>query len=124
MRTSELARRAGVGVETLRYYERRGLLEQPQRSLGGHRQYPDEAVATVRAIKAAQRLGFTLEEVGPLLDAGSAGHNGAALQRSASAKLAEVDERIAELQGVARRLRATIAAECDSLPNCAAPSRG
>lgn len=121
MRTSELARRAGVGVETLRFYERRGLLPEPHRTLGGHRQYPDEAVATVRAIKAAQRLGFTLDEVAPLLRAGGADRNGVELRRSAADKLAEVDARIADLQQVAARLRATVAAECDSLPNCARP---
>ena len=56
LRTSELAERAGVNVQTLRYYERRGLLAEPDRSPGGHRLYPDDAVTTLRVIKAAQRL--------------------------------------------------------------------
>lgn len=55
---------------TLRYYERRGLLSQPGRSPGGHRLYDEQAVTTLRVIKAAQRLGFTLEEVADLLEVG------------------------------------------------------
>ena len=61
LRSGELAEVAGVNRQTLRYYERRGLLPQPERSLGGHRQYPPQAVTTLKAIKAAQQLGFTLD---------------------------------------------------------------
>jgi MerR family mercuric resistance operon transcriptional regulator len=57
LRSSQVAAAAGVNVQTLRYYERRGLLSEPQRSLGGHRLYPPEAVTTLQVIKAAQRLG-------------------------------------------------------------------
>ena len=67
LRTGELATAAGVNLQTLRYYERRGLLAEPERSLGGHRLYPPETVTALRVIKAAQRLGFTLEEVADLL---------------------------------------------------------
>ena len=74
MRTGEVARAAGVNTQTLRYYERRGLLAEPARSHGGHRAYPPEAVATLRVIKAAQRLGFTLDEVAELLDVGRHHH--------------------------------------------------
>ena len=56
-------------MQTLRYYERRGLLAEPARSPGGHRLYPVEAVTVLRVIKAAQRLGFTLDEVADLLEA-------------------------------------------------------
>lgn len=59
LRTGELAEAAGVNTQTLRYYERRGLLAEPRRSLGGHRLYPEQAVTVLRVIKAAQRLGFT-----------------------------------------------------------------
>jgi len=61
LRSGECAEQAGVNPQTLRYYERRGLLPRPERSLGGYRQYPPQAVTTLRAIKAAQQLGFTLE---------------------------------------------------------------
>jgi MerR family mercuric resistance operon transcriptional regulator len=67
MRTSELASRARVHPETLRYYERRGLLHEPPRTEGGYRNYPDAAVELLRFIKRAQDLGFTLDEVEELL---------------------------------------------------------
>ncbi|HUI36669.1 MAG TPA: MerR family transcriptional regulator [Gaiellaceae bacterium] len=63
MRIGELARRAGVNVETLRYYERRGLLEEPARGPNGHREYNEETVRFVKAVKEAQSLGFTLSEI-------------------------------------------------------------
>lgn len=62
-----LAQAAGVNVETIRYYERRGLLAQPPRPLGGQRRYPADAVRRVRFIKRAQALGFALDEVATLL---------------------------------------------------------
>ena len=58
----QVARDAGVNIETLRYYERRGLLQAPGRSEGGHRQYPAESVRLVRFVKRAQDLGFALKE--------------------------------------------------------------
>lgn len=70
LRSGEVASAAGVNPETLRYYERRGLLAEPDRSLGGHRLYPSETVTVLRVIKTAQRLGFTLDEVADLLKAG------------------------------------------------------
>jgi DNA-binding transcriptional MerR regulator len=116
LRSGELARAAGVHPQTLRYYERRGLLEEPGRSPGGHRLYPAGAVALIRTVKAAQRLGFTLDEVAALLDATHAG----GLRSGARAKLAEVDARIAELQAVRAVLAAAIDAGCDDLEVCAA----
>ncbi len=67
LRTGQLAEAAGVNQQTLRYYERRGLLAEPDRSPGGHRLYPPETITVLRVIKAAQRLGFTLEEISDLL---------------------------------------------------------
>src|SRR6267143_6003089 len=63
VRVGEVAERAGVNVETLRYYERRGLLPEPSRTPNGHRRYDEETVRFVRAIKEAQGLGFTLAEI-------------------------------------------------------------
>src|SRR4051812_10860072 len=109
LRSGHVAAAAGVNIETLRYYERRGLLAEPHRSPGGHRLYPDAAVTTLRVIKAAQRLGFPLEEVADLLDVGRRSHThggrtrrsgrggDTGLQEGARAKLAEVEERIADL---------------------------
>ncbi|BFU47813.1 MerR family transcriptional regulator [Krasilnikovia sp. MM14-A1004] len=121
LRSGQLADAAGVNLQTLRYYERRGLLEQPERSLGGHRLYPAEAVTVLKVIKAAQRLGFTLDEVADLLAAGGHRHRGpdAGLQERARTKLAEVETKIADLEAIASSLRAAVAAGCDDLVACA-----
>ncbi|WP_174187510.1 MerR family transcriptional regulator [Nocardia barduliensis] len=120
LRTGELAAAAGVNTQTLRYYERRGLLAEPQRSLGGHRLYPERAVTVLRVIKAAQRLGFTLDEVTELLTATRFGRRRAeaGLQARATAKLAEIDAKVAELTAVRDTLRAALAAGCDDLIAC------
>ena len=121
LRSSEVASAAGVNLQTLRYYERRGLLAEPDRSLGGHRQYPAETVTVLKVIKAAQRLGFTLDEVAGLLEAGRHRHRHAdsGLQARARTKLAEVEAKIADLQVIAGTLRAATDAGCDDLITCA-----
>ncbi|MCC3331490.1 MerR family transcriptional regulator [Nocardia abscessus] len=120
LRTSQLAAAAGVNTQTLRYYERRGLLAEPQRSLGGHRLYPEQALTVLRVIKAAQRLGFTLDEVTGLLDVTHFGHRRAdtGLRARAEAKLVEVDAKLAELTAVRDTLRAALEAGCDDLIAC------
>jgi DNA-binding transcriptional MerR regulator len=122
LRRGEVAAAAGVNIETLRYYERRGLLADPVRSLGGHRLYPPEAVTVLRVIKAAQRLGFTLDEIGELLELGRHRHGkrvdtGLALR--AREKLVEVEERMADLAAIRDRLNAALDAGCDDLLACA-----
>jgi MerR family transcriptional regulator, mercuric resistance operon regulatory protein len=67
LRIGEVAARAGVNVQTLRYYERRGLLAEPERTRSGYRLYPEETVQLVRFIKRAQELGFSLNEIEQLL---------------------------------------------------------
>jgi DNA-binding transcriptional MerR regulator len=126
LRSGQVAAAAGVNVETLRYYERRGLLAEPDRSPGGHRLYDPGSVTTLRIIKAAQRLGFTLEEVAQLLEVGRHRHRprgarsgDAGLQTRAQAKLAEVDERITDLVTIRDNLRAALDAGCDDLIACA-----
>src|SRR3954454_2998286 len=91
MRRAQFASAAGVNQQTLRYYERRGLLAKPDRSPGGHRLYPAESVTVLRVIKAPQRLGFTLDEVADLLQTGRHRHGqmDASLQAHAAAKIAE-----------------------------------
>jgi MerR family mercuric resistance operon transcriptional regulator len=123
LRSGQVAAAAGVNLQTLRYYERRGLLAEPDRSLGGHRLYPPEAVTVLRVIKAAQRLGFTLDEVAELLAAGRHGHGSrrdAGLQARAATKLTEVDARIADLKVIRATLVAAMDAGCDDLVACAA----
>jgi DNA-binding transcriptional MerR regulator len=127
LRSGQVAAAAGVNVETLRYYERRGLLAEPHRSPGGHRLYDSSSVTTLRVIKAAQRLGFTLDEVAELIEVGRHRHRTArggrsadsGLQARAQAKLAEVEERIADLVTIRDNLRAALDAGCDDLIACA-----
>jgi DNA-binding transcriptional MerR regulator len=129
LRSGQVAAAAGVNVETLRYYERRGLLAEPDRSPGGHRLYDADSVTRLRVIKAAQRLGFTLDEVAELLEIGrhrhrhrgtrSGGATDAGLQSRAQAKLAEVEERISDLVTIRDNLRAALDAGCDDLVACA-----
>jgi DNA-binding transcriptional MerR regulator len=122
LRAGEVAEAAGVNRQTLRYYERRGLLAEPDRSPGGHRLYPTEAVTVLRVIKAAQRLGFTLDEVANLLDVSRHRHGqkpDAGLQAQARVKLAEVEQRIRDLQTIRENLAAALDAGCDDLTRCA-----
>ena len=122
LRTSEVAREAGVNQQTLRYYERRGLIEEPTRSPGGHRLYPHEVVTVLRVIKAAQRLGFTLDEVADLLAVGTHRHGrkpDPGLQAQAQVKLAEIEQRITDLQTIRRNLLEAVDAGCDDLTVCA-----
>jgi DNA-binding transcriptional MerR regulator len=122
LRRGQVAAAADVNIETLRYYERRGLLAEPDRSPGGHRLYPAEAVTVLRVIKAAQRLGFTLDEVADLLELGRHRHGklvDAGLQQRAREKLVEVEERISDLHTIRDNLSAAIDAGCDDLVTCA-----
>jgi len=122
LRAGQVAEAAGVNRETLRYYERRGLLAEPARSPGGHRLYPSQAVTVLRVIKAAQRLGFTLEEVADLLELGRHRHGArpdTGLQAQATQKLMEIEERIADLETIRENLRTALDAGCDDLTVCA-----
>jgi MerR family transcriptional regulator, mercuric resistance operon regulatory protein len=91
-----LARQAGVNVETIRYYQRRRLVQEPARPLGGIRHYAQEHARRLRFIKEAQRLGFSLDEVGELLSLEDGLHC-REVEEIAGQKLATVRERIAQL---------------------------
>jgi DNA-binding transcriptional MerR regulator len=122
LRSGQVAAAAGVNVQTLRYYERRGLLARPGRTLGGHRVYPLQTVTLLRIIKAAQRLGFTLDEVADLIEpAGRRRHRGpdAGLHARAQAKLVDIEQKIADLVVIRDTLREAVAAGCDDLVACA-----
>jgi len=118
LRTGQLAERAGVNIQTLRYYERRGLLDAPPRRPSGQREYPEGAVRLLRTIKAAQRLGFTLAEIEELIDLSEHRRGTGELRLRAQLKVAEVDARIGQLQQVREALLTVVAAECDSLTDC------
>jgi DNA-binding transcriptional MerR regulator len=100
MTIGALAREAGVNVETVRYYERRGLLAQPERSGGGYRQYGDDALWRLQFVARAKRLGFTLSEIAELLATGDT----AAVVRFANTKLDELARAIERLQVQRARL--------------------
>jgi MerR family mercuric resistance operon transcriptional regulator len=105
MRTHEVADRAGVNAQTLRYYERRGLLAEPPRSPAGYRDYPVSAVRVLRFVKRSQELGFTLAEVEELLSLAEGGPDSCDRARSlARAHADELDRKIADLQ----RMRASL----------------
>jgi DNA-binding transcriptional MerR regulator len=113
MRTSELAGRVGVNAETLRYYERRGLLADPPRTLGGYRDYPVSAVGLLRFVKRAQALGFTLGEVEELLHLENGGPESCDAARAlAEGRRADLEERIRDLQRMRDSL-VDLVATCD-----------
>jgi MerR family mercuric resistance operon transcriptional regulator len=109
---SQLARQAGVNVQTIRYYERQGLLPPPPRSAGGYRVFPPQSASRVRFIKHAQSLGFTLKEVKELLDLRLDPATTCAEVRSkARNKIADFDQKIASL-GRMKAALARLSAAC------------
>jgi Hg(II)-responsive transcriptional regulator len=110
VRTSELAARVAVNPQTLRYYERRGLLAEPDRSPGGYRTYPDGAVQRVRFIKRAQELGFTLAEVETLLLLAEGGPDSCdGVRALATEKITDLRRRIADLRALQAGLSRLVA---------------
>ena len=119
MRVGEVASRAGVNVETLRYYERRGLLPAPEREPSGHRRYDEETVRFLRAIKEAQAVGFTLAEIAEYVRAARRSHSPSqALRIRMAAKIDEIDSRIASLSRMRDELARVVGCACDSLDHC------
>jgi MerR family copper efflux transcriptional regulator len=108
-----LAKQGGVNLETVRYYERRGLLPEPPRSSSGYRLYPADAVRRIRFIKRAQELGFSLKEIGELLALRvDPGGTQADVRRRASAKIADIEEKIRTLRSMKKALEGLTAACC------------
>ncbi len=102
----EVAGAANVNIETLRYYERRGVIPPPRRSETNYRKYPAETVSRVRFVKHAQDLGFTLDEIKGLLSLrATRGARAEQVRSKAAAKMADIDKRIESLQ----RMRAALA---------------
>lgn len=112
MTISKAARRAGVGVETIRFYERKGLIQKPARpGTSGYRTYPEETVERIRFIRQAQELGFSLREVQELLSLRADPRADAADVRArAAAKLDDVNEKIRRLQRIGQALETLVAA--------------
>ena len=108
-----------MNVETLRYYERRGLLPAPEREPSGHRRYDEETVRFLRAIKEAQAVGFTLAEIAEYLRASRRSASPSeALRVRMAAKIDEIDARIAGLRRMREELARVVGCACDSLDHC------
>ena len=108
-----LARLGGVNLETVRYYERQGLLTKPPRTASGYRAFPREAARRLRFIKRAQELGFSLREIRDLLSLRMRpGTSRADIQPRAHAKMVDVDRKIQSLQAIRKALR-TLTDRCD-----------
>lgn len=105
-----LAEEAGVNVETIRYYQRRGLMAEPDKPPGGHRRYPADVVKRVRFIKRAQALGFTLDEVAGLLQLDEANACARTLALAAH-KLDLIERKLADLAAM-RKALATLMRQC------------
>lgn len=111
MQIGALAEQAGVNVQTVRYYERRGLLRRPTRTDGGFRVFPRETVAVIRFVKRAQDLGFTLEEIQELLRLREDRVSPCADVRAvAESKIANIDRRIEGLTAIRHALTTLVAA--------------
>lgn len=114
MRSGEVAEAGGVHVETLRYYERRGLLATPPRRASGYRDYPAAAVHRIRMIKQAQALGLTLEEIADLLALHP--HTTVAcgdMETRIRFKLVELDDKLAALNELRGSLESLLCDCCD-----------
>jgi MerR family transcriptional regulator, mercuric resistance operon regulatory protein len=107
-----LAALAGVNVETIRYYQRRGLLDEPPKPAGGYRHYPADMAKRVRFIKRAQALGFTLEEITGLLSMESAGCC-AGTRELAAQKVALIERKLVDLAAM-RQALAALVRQCDT----------
>jgi MerR family transcriptional regulator, copper efflux regulator len=99
------AKRAGVNVQTLRFYERRGLLPALPRRASGYREFPDDAVGIVRFIKRAQDLGFTLDEIAELLQLrNDKRRDRARIRGIAERRIRQIERKVSELQAMQRAL--------------------
>ncbi|MGH8066637.1 MAG: MerR family transcriptional regulator [Candidatus Entotheonellia bacterium] len=108
----EVAGQAEVHIETLRYYERRGLVAKPPRSTSNYRRYPEDAVRRVRFIKRAQELGFSLRDIKELLSLRAAPEAGCQEVRAhAEAKITDIDDKIGVLTAMKHAL-STLVMEC------------
>lgn len=109
----QVAKQAGVSVETLRFYEKQGLLSKPARSASGYRCYDASVVRRVRFIQRAKELGFALREVAELLNLRQTRHTSCAQVRSvALAKMADIDQKLTDLQRMRMALE-NLAARCE-----------
>lgn len=115
MRIGELASEAGVNIQTIRYYERRGLIKPPPRKNSGYREYRPEAVRLIRSIKWAQRLGFTLKEIKELValqNLHTCGYINE-VQAKAKGKIADIESKIERLKSIRQALKLLVECDCN-----------
>lgn len=111
LKIGQVAQLAEVGVETIRFYERRGLLEEPPRRASGYRQYPPEAVARMRFIRGAKELGFSLQEIKELLELRvDANATCADVKSRANGKILDIEHKIESLESMRAALDELVAA--------------
>tara|TARA_R110002111_G_C6003769_1_gene373465 strand:+ start:3883 stop:4269 length:387 start_codon:yes stop_codon:yes gene_type:complete len=108
---SKVAKALAINVETVRFYERRGLIEQPAKPELGYRHYPDDTINRIRFIKRSQELGFTLDEIANLLNLNDSPC--VQVQELAEHKLAAVKEKMADLRRLEEALKALLV-QCHS----------
>ena len=117
-----VARHAGVGVETVRFYERQGLIEEPPRRLSGYREYGDDVVSRLGFIRRAKDLGFTLKEIKELLSLRRDPSTPVAdVRRRAEAKIADIETKIRTLQKMKKALGKLTSACCGSATTAECP---
>ena len=122
LKIGEVARRAGVSVEAIRYYERLGLIARAPRTPSGYRKFDPEVLRRLQFVQRAQALGFSLEEIRDLLELRVASDATAADVRTrAEEKLSEIEAKIAALQAMRGALRRLMEACCGSGPTGACP---
>ena len=110
LRISQLAEQAGVGIDTVRYYERSGLLPEPPRRPSGYREYPLQSLQRLRFIRRAKALGFSLEQIAGLLELSDQRGDVEAVKRLAQQRLGEVEAKLLELQRIRDGLRGLVKA--------------
>ncbi len=122
LRIGQLAQRAGVGVETVRFYEREGLISEPPRRPSGYRDYPPETVTRIVFIRRAKDLGFSLKEISELLELRVRPRRNCALvKRNADAKIGDIDSKIAALRRMRRALTSLTKACRERTPTTECP---
>ncbi len=118
MRIGETALRAGVNVQTIRFYERRGLLAKPRRLASGYRDYSPEDVRRIVAVRRAQKLGFTLSEIQELMRLEQPGQHIEQVRAVADAKIRDIDEKLRALKSLRKSLQAMMRNAAATNPQC------
>jgi MerR family mercuric resistance operon transcriptional regulator len=122
----QAAKGAGIGIETLRFYERQGLIDVPPRSSCGYRQYPKEVIARLLFIRRAQNLGFSLKEIKGLISlrldsSPDLMPDRGAIKAQAEAKIADIDGKLEALQRMKAALTRLVQACQTTAPGCSCP---